>query len=71
MNAHQTRIIELLQQSKGDDTARARVAFIRCTPDEMDEYPGMSGKTRREILADYEKHDAKIDAAIEWVKGVK
>jgi hypothetical protein len=71
MNEHQTRIIGLLEQSKGGDTARARVEFRNCTPQEMNQQHGMSGKTRREILAYYEDHDAKIDAAIAWVKGAK
>lgn len=68
MNAHQKIAIRALEQCKGDDTARARHAFSRFTPEEMNEQHGEIGKTRAEILAEYERADAEIDAAISWVR---
>jgi hypothetical protein len=63
-----TLAIRALSNMKGDDTARARAAFRRFSPEDMNKEHGESGKTRAAILAEYEAHDAKIDAAIEWVK---
>ena len=34
----------------------------------MQEQYGQSGQTCAQILADYEEHDAKVQAAIDWVK---
>lgn len=68
MNTHQELAITALSVLRGDDTARARHAFARFTPEEMQEQHGRSGKTRAEILAEYEAYDAKVDAAIAWVK---
>lgn len=53
---------------KGDDTYRARAAFRGYTAEQMKEQYGQSGKTRAQILAEYEAHDAKVDAAIAWVR---
>ena len=60
--------IRALNQMKGDDTARAKAAWWTLTDQQMRERYGASGQTRAEILAEYEARDAKIDAAIEWVK---
>ena len=53
---------------KGDDSYRARVAFRHCTPEQMQEQHGASGRTRAQVLAEYEASDARIDAAIAWVQ---
>ena len=60
--------MQALLNLRGDNTARARHAFSRFTPKEMQEQHGESGRTRAQVLAEYEAHDAKIDAAIAWVK---
>ena len=67
MNEHQQLAIKALEQMRGDDLYRARSAFRNCTPKEMGEQYGQSGKTRAEMLAGYEAHDAKVSAAIDWV----
>lgn len=59
--------IQALGQMKGDDSVRARMAFRHCTPEQMQEQYGASGRTRAQILAEYEASDARIDAAIAWV----
>jgi len=68
MNEHKELTLRALSQLKGDDLARARHAFKRFTPEEMKQHHGESGKTRAQILAEYEAWDTKIDAAIAWVK---
>lgn len=67
MNKHQAMAIAALQSAKGDDTYRARLAFRDMTPQEMQKFHGASGKTRAQILAEYEQHDANVEAAIAWV----
>ena len=70
MNAHQELAIQALQNMKGDDTYRARAAFKGMSFSQMKEQHGMSGKTRAQILTEYEAHDAKIDNAITWVRNI-
>lgn len=68
MNQHQELAIRALGNMMGDNTARARAAFRNRTPEQMQEEYGQSGQTCAQILADHEAHDAKIQAAIDWVK---
>lgn len=68
MNAHKELAIQALQNMKGDDTYRARAAFRGMNAEQMKQQHGQSGKTRAQILAEYEAHDAKVDAAIAWVR---
>lgn len=67
MNEHKQLAIQTLEQMRGDGLYRARAAFRNCTPKEMGEQYGQSGKTRAEMIAGYEAHDAKVTAAIAWV----
>jgi len=66
--SHKKLAIRALMNMRGDDTARARAAFRFLTPAQMKEQHGQSGMTRAELLALYEKSDAEIDAAIDWVR---
>lgn len=68
MNQPKETALQALSQFMGDDYLRARHAFSRYTPEQMEEQHGESGHTRAEILQGYEDHVAKVDAAIEWVK---
>lgn len=56
-----------LRARKGDCTNRARAAFSGLRDDQTDAQYGESGRTRREILQDFEREDQKIDEAIAWV----
>lgn len=67
---HEALIIQALQRMKGDDLYRARAAFKGLTPEQMKEQHGYSGLTRQEILDGYEAHEARVDAAINWVKSI-
>lgn len=69
-NDHKSLILESLQRMKGDDLYRARAAFKGLTPEQMKEQHGYSGLTRQEILDGYEAHEARVDAAINWVKSI-
>ena len=71
MNKYQALAIQALNNMMGDDTARARASFRHLTPEQMLEQHGCSGKSRAAILTSYEDHDAKIEAAIIWVKNAK
>lgn len=68
MNQHQELILQALGNMMGDNTARANHAFRNMTPTQMQEQHGQSGRTRAQILTDYEAHDVKVQAAIDWAK---
>jgi len=53
-------IIDILHAERGDDLARAHLAFRGLTEKEMQEKHGQSGRTRAEILAGYEQRDARL-----------
>jgi len=68
MNDHKKLVLRALDTLRGDDLYGARIAFRNCTPEQMREEYGHSGKTRAEIIAGYEAHEARVDAAIAWVQ---
>lgn len=70
MNEHIQLAISALQNLKGDDLYRARVAFRNCTPDELAEQYGQSGRTRNQILGEYEAHEQKVQRAIDYLSGI-
>ncbi len=61
-------LLRALQGYRGDDLARAKAAFRRMTPAQMLEEHGESGKTRQQVLDDYQLHDDEAKAAIAWVE---
>ena len=67
MNEHQKYVIQVLETVKGDDLYRARMAFKNLTMDQMNQEYGQSGKTCAQIIAEYEEHDARVNALIDWV----
>jgi hypothetical protein len=68
--AYKEMAIQALERMRGDDLYRARAAFSRKSPAEMNREYGMSGQTCAQILAGYEKRDAEVTAAIKWIEGV-
>ena len=56
-----------LRQMRGDDLERAKAAFRGCPPSVMKQEYGQSGKTRNQIIAEYEAHVANIQAAVDWL----
>lgn len=67
-NEHRELAIRALKNSRGDDLARAEHAFRLCSPAELDQEYGQSGRTRQQILDDYRQHAERVDAAIRWVE---
>ena len=57
-------IRERLISTRGDDLERATFAFNGTN---LDEPCGQSGRTRREILRDYQKDRDQFHAAIDWL----
>jgi hypothetical protein len=60
-----TVALRALENYLGDNLYRARRAF---SGSNLDEEYGESGKTKRQILAEYEQHEAEVKAAIAWVR---
>ena len=67
MNEHQALATRALGNMMGDDLERAIYAFRNCTPEQMQEEYGESGKTRAQVLSDYYARVDKIEKAILWV----
>lgn len=59
--------LRALENYRGDDLYRARRAFTGLSSEDMGKQYGQSGRTRLEILTEYERHDADVAAAIAWV----
>ena len=70
MNQHQETAVRALRALRGDNTYRAKAAFKGMTDRQMQEQHGQNGMTRAALLAQYEAHDEKIDAAIAWVSSI-
>lgn len=68
MSEHTQVILNALQNARGDDHIRARMAFKGRTPEQMQQQYAQSGETCAAILEGYEQRVAKIDAAIAHVK---
>lgn len=60
LHKYAQRAVDALKLMKGDDAQRVRNAFRAMTPAQMNEQHGSSGKTRAEILRDYEVREAQI-----------
>lgn len=71
MRPEQEFAIRAIENSRGDDLARARMTFAGCDEAVLDKQYGQSGKTRREILKEYEAHEEEVEAALAWLKSVK
>lgn len=68
-NPHQLAMQALLW-ARGDNLERAEAAFRGMTEGEMDRPYGESGKTRRQIVAEYRSTRVRYDAAIAWLKSI-
>lgn len=67
MNQHKQLAIKALQNMRGDDLYKARVAFYKFTTQQMQEQHGESGMTRAQIIEQYEITNKNIESAIQWV----
>lgn len=60
-------ILSALRQTRGDDLERAKIAFRNYSPEEMKEQHGLSGKTRAEVLKEYQDFADAIKETADWV----
>lgn len=67
-NETRALILRALGNYRGDNHIRAARAFAGLSKEVMDSLYGESGQTRRQILDDYNKHAAEVDAAILAIK---
>jgi len=61
-------ILDALSAYRGDDLYRAKANFKFLSDEEMDSMYGQSGKTRRQLLAEYEAFNQRITDAIAFVE---
>ena len=61
-------VMRALNNHRGDDLYRARAAFKNCTMADMDKEYGQSGKTRMQILKEYEAFEEKWLEAQKWLE---
>lgn len=61
-------VMYALMNYRGDDYARAQLAFRGMTDEQMSEQYGESGSTRQQILDGYREHDQQVQAAIDYAK---
>jgi len=60
-------LLRALDQYRGDNLARARRAFQGMSDGELEKEYGQSGKSRRQILTEYEHHAAEVALAEAFV----
>lgn len=70
MRTRQQILLAALNNYLGDDLYRAKSAFRNCTPEQMQGLYGESGKTRQQIVDEYQTHDDEVINTIDWVKGM-
>jgi len=70
MNQHKQAAINAIRATLGDDLARAKSVWRNCTPDQMNLPYGQSGKTRAELLAEWQEHADKTAATIKWLESI-
>lgn len=68
MNPHKTTILKALVQMRGDDLERATMDFSGFTMKQMQEQHGQSGKTRAQILKEYQDCAETVENATKWVR---
>ncbi len=55
MMTPEQKLIRIVENARGDDLERARMAFGRMSAADLGKQHGESGHTRREILQEYER----------------
>lgn len=61
-------VVKALEGMRNDNLYRAKHAFRYYTHDQMNRPYGEGRDTPAQILAQYEAHEAQVNAAIAWVK---
>lgn len=63
-------VLQGLQYLRGDNLERAKMAFRGLNPQQMQEQHGESGKTRQQLLDEYQRHEDEVTTAIWEVRGL-
>ena len=71
MNDQKKFAIKAIEEVRGDNLARAKHAWSNLTDAEMQSEWGQSGRTPAFLMAGYEAHAKKCDAAIAWLKEIE
>ena len=58
------KLLQIVRSARGDDLERAKIAFHGMSDALLDQQHGQSGKTRREVLREYETERAEYEAAL-------
>ena len=61
-------VIQCISQARGDDLARAKMAFKGFNTEQMQQQHGQSGHTRKQVLDEYQSHSDMCDAAVRVCK---
>lgn len=69
-NRIRNTIISALRQAMGDDLERAQNAFRNMTREQMQEPYGFAGKTRQQIVDEYQARRNTINQAIKYVEDI-
>jgi len=62
--------LDMLRYCREDELVCKQVFFRQFTPEQMEQQFGKSGKTRNQIVEEYQARIDQVDAAIAWVKAV-
>lgn len=71
MDAIKQFIVDCIEQHRGDDLARAKLAVRGFSSQKMQEKIGQSDQTWQEILYDYQSRNDRCDEAIKFIKRLK
>jgi hypothetical protein len=63
-------VLIALQNYMGDDLERAKAAWKGLNSNAMNELYGKSGKTRQQILDEYQEHRDKVNIAIKEIQSL-
>ncbi len=63
-------VLQTLKNNIGDDLYRAQLAFKGLSEEEMNTLYGMSGKTRQELINEYQKWEDKFNKAIKEIESM-
>jgi hypothetical protein len=70
MTTPKETLLQALSSHRGDDLYRAISAFRNCTPTEMHQEYGQSGKTRHQIITEYQAHEDACTEAENYLKAL-
>ncbi len=70
MNAKE-KLLHIVQNARGDDLERAEHDFAKYSFDQLQEQHGQSGRTRQEVLDDYQRERREWQAACDLAQEIE